>query len=76
MWQTQIPICLYGIIKIYNRNATRDNMNSYLKNMLNLQKTVTFGSIPEKYDVYIEEGNVNKVVQVLKKMYEPVKRPF
>ena len=51
-------------------------MNSYLKNMLNLQKTVTFGSIPEKYDVYIEEGNVNKVVQVLKKMYEPVKRPL
>lgn len=66
----------YSYIKIYNRNATRDNMNSYLKNMLNLQKTVTFGSIPEKYDVYIEEGNVNKVVQVLKKMYEPVKRPF
>ena len=62
----------YAYIKIYNRNATRENMSEYLKNMMNLNKTVTFGSIPGRYDVVIRPGDTNKVVQELKKQYEPV----
>lgn len=62
----------YAYIKIYNRNATRENMIAYLKNMLHLKKTVTFGSIPGRYDVVIRPGDTNKVVQELKKQYEPV----
>ena len=47
-------------------------MIAYLKNMLHLKKTVTFGSIPGRYDVVIRPGDTNKVVQELKKQYEPV----
>ena len=63
----------YSYLKIYNRNATRENMGEYLKDMLNLKKTVTFGSIPGRYDVVISPGDTNKVVHELKKQYEPVK---
>lgn len=62
----------YSYIKIYNKNATKQNMIEYLKKMTGVSHTVTFGSIPDQYDVLIEEGNINKVVHMLKKMYEPI----
>lgn len=62
----------YSYIKIYNRNAARENMIQYLKEMLGLKKTVTFGSIEGRYDVVVEPGDTNKVVHELKKRYEPV----
>ena len=61
----------YAYIKIYNKNARKDNMVMYLKSMLGIEKTVTFGSIPGRYDVCVESGDSNKVVRVLEKMYEP-----
>lgn len=64
----------YAYIKIYNRNATRENMSWYLKDILRLDKTVTFGSIEGRYDVVIAPGDTNKVVHELKKRYEPVKK--
>lgn len=63
----------YSYIKIYNRNATKENMVQYLKEMTGLSKTVTFGSIPGRYDVVVEPGDTNRVVHVLKQMYESVK---
>lgn len=66
----------YAYIKIYNKNATRENMSRYLKEMLKIDKTVTFGSTPDKYDVTIEPGDTNRVVHELKKRYEPVRNPF
>lgn len=39
---------------------------------MNLKKTVTFGSIPGRYDVVVRPGDTNKVVQELKRQYEPV----
>lgn len=63
----------YSYIKIYNRNASKENMIQYLKNRLGIEKTVTFGSIPNRYDVVIEPGDSEKTVRVLKKLYEPVK---
>lgn len=66
----------YSYLKIYNRNATKENMIQYLQKMLSLEKIITFGSIPGCYDVVIEEGDSNKVVHMLKKMYEPYKRLF
>lgn len=63
----------YSYIKIYNKNADRENMSRYLKSMLGLEKTVTFGSIEGRYDVVVEPGDTNKVVHELKKLYEPVK---
>lgn len=62
----------FSYIKIYNRNATRENMIEYLKNMTKLERTVTFGSIPGKYDILITEHDNNKVVKTLKEMFEPV----
>ena len=45
-------------------------MIEYLKQQLNIQKTVTFGTIPEHYDYVVEEGNTNEVVHTLKKLFE------
>lgn len=66
----------YAYIKIYNKNATKTNMICYLKEMLGIEKTVTFGSIEGKYDVVVQSGDTNEVVHILKKLYEPFKRPF
>lgn len=66
----------YAYIKIYNKNATRENMSWYLKEMLGLEKTITFGSIEGQYDVVVKPGDTNKVVHELKKRYEPVRAPW
>lgn len=60
----------YSYIKIYNRNAKKENMVDYLKTILGLEKTVTFGSVEGKYDVVVKPGDTNRVVHMLKKMYE------
>lgn len=66
----------YAYIKIYNKNATRENMSWYLKEMLGLEKTITFGSVEGRYDVVVGPGDSNKVVHELKKKYEPVRMPW
>lgn len=63
----------YGYLKIYHKDATRENMNQCLLSAIGAKEIVTFGSIPDKHDVYIPQGNVNKVVRELKKKYEPLK---
>ena len=63
----------YAYIKIYNKNASKQHMIEYLKNMTEVSQTITFGSIPGQYDVLIEEGDINKVVHMLKRIYEPIK---
>ncbi|WP_455718190.1 hypothetical protein, partial [Anaerosporobacter sp.] len=66
----------YAYIKIYNKNASKNNMLDYLVQDLNIKKVVTFGSIPNNYDVFIEPGDTNRVVRVIKKMYETVNFNF
>ena len=61
----------YGYIKIFNKNASKGRMIEYLKNQLNVEKTVTFGTIPQHYDYVVKEGNTNEVVHTLKKLFEP-----
>jgi hypothetical protein len=63
----------YSYIKIYNKNATKENMTEYLKTIVGVEKTVTFGSIEGRYDVVVNQGDTNKVVHMVKKIYEPVK---
>lgn len=65
----------YAYIKIYNKNAAKENMIAYLKEMLHIEKTVTFGSIPDHYDVVVRPGDTNQVVHSMRKLYEPVKKP-
>lgn len=66
----------YAYIKIYNRNASREHMIRYLQQALGIQKTVTFGSIPGKYDVPVEDSDTGSMLHTLKRLYEPVKRPW
>lgn len=63
----------YAYIKIYNKNAEKENMIAYLKELLQIDRTVTFGSIPGRYDVVVRSGDSNMVVHTLRKMYEPFK---
>lgn len=62
----------YSYIKIYNKNATRENMIHYLKKMTGIKQCITFGSIENGYDVVVKAYDNDKVVSTLKKMYEPV----
>lgn len=65
----------YYYMKIYNKNASRQNMMEYLKKMTGLNQTVTFGTIPEHYDVTVREGDVDRVVRVMKRYFEYGIRP-
>ena len=60
----------YSYLKIYNQNATKEHMIMYLKEMTGLKNVVTFGTIPDKYDILIQADNANEVVRETKKMYE------
>jgi len=62
------PGCSY--IKIFNKSATKENMIAELKSQLSVEKTVTFGTIPNHYDYVVQEGNTNQVVHTLKKLFE------
>lgn len=61
----------YSYIKIYHRDAAKENMISYLKDMLGLEKVITFGSVEGAYDVIIHQ-NYNSVVKTLHSLYEPI----
>lgn len=60
----------HSYIKIFNSKATRINMIENLKMQLNIEKTVTFGTIEGKYDHVVEKGNTNEVVHTLKRLFE------
>lgn len=60
----------YAYIKIYNKNASKENMLLYLKENYNLKKTVTFGTVEGKYDVLIKMNNFNEMVRNVRKKYE------
>ena len=62
----------YAYIKIYNKNATKENMIQYLKQMMQTEEVVTFGTIPGQYDVCIETEDANKVIREVRKRYEPI----
>lgn len=61
----------FTYIKIYNREATKDNMITYLAEHVNAEKVITFGSIEGKYDIVTKDDDSNKVVKSLEKLYEP-----
>lgn len=61
-----------GMMRIFNKNATRDNMIHYLKSTTGSAHTVTFGSLEGQYDVVVRAGDMNRVVKTMKKRFEPV----
>lgn len=62
----------YSYIKIYNKNASKKNMINHLKSEIQIEKTITFGSIIGEYDIVVNDGDDNKVVKTLEKIYEPM----
>ena len=62
----------YSYIKIYNKNASKENMIAYLTEQLAVEKVVTFGSIPGRYDVFIDTEDANRVIREVRKKYEPM----
>lgn len=62
----------YSYIKIYNKNATKENMLLYLKENFYIDSVFTFGTVAGKYDVTLEENNFNKMVRILRQYYEPL----
>ena len=60
----------YAFLKIYDCHASRDNMLRTLQQQLNLERVVTFGSIPGKYDVLIDHADQDQAVHMLKKQFE------
>ena len=60
----------YSYIKIYNKNASKENMLLYFKENYDFKRIFTFGTIEGKYDVTIKEGDFNKMVRLVRKQYE------
>lgn len=42
----------------------------YLKDKYKLDKLVTFGTIPQKYDVMVTDGSFNEMVRLVRRRYE------
>lgn len=64
----------YSYLKIYNHNATKENMLIYLKEYVNVDKVITFGTIKDRYTYVIEPGDSNRVVKLIRNEYEPIKK--
>jgi len=62
----------YSYIKIYNKNASKENMLLYLKEKYGIEDTVTFGTIAGKYDVLVNGNNFDEMVRLVRRRYEPV----
>lgn len=56
-----------SLLKIYNKNASKENMLDYLKDKLQVKKTISFGTVEGKYTYTIGEGQFNQVVKLMKK---------
>lgn len=63
----------YSYMKIYNKEANRERMLQNLKEMLDMEKSVVFGSIPGQCDILIENSSKNDMVKRLKREFEPVR---
>lgn len=64
----------YTHLRIYHKDCSKKNMVEELKNMLQVEKAITFGTIQGEYDVLVKGSNQNEVVKKMKKLYE--KMPF
>lgn len=62
----------YACLKICSAEAKREVMLRELERMAGTAETVTFGSIPGRYDVLIENADKDLLVKELKRRFEPV----
>ena len=59
----------YQYLKIISPYASKTEMLEKLRKNTGIEKIVTFGSIPGKYDVFIGDGGGNATIKKLKKLY-------
>jgi len=62
----------YSYIKIYNKNASKENMLLYLKETHGIEKMTTFGTVEGKYDVLVTGKDFDEMVHLVRKKYEPL----
>ncbi|MCQ2981542.1 MAG: HAD hydrolase family protein [Treponemataceae bacterium] len=60
----------YWYIKIFDQYASKENMVELLKRRLKISRTVTFGTIPDRYDYVVQAGDTNEVVHKIKRLFE------
>lgn len=60
----------YSYIKIFDRYASKENMVELLRRRLKVEKIITFGTVPERYDYVVKEGDTNEVVHRIKRLFE------
>ncbi len=60
----------FSYLKVYDSSACKAHMLEILKARTGAEKTVTFGSIPGQYDVYVHDDGGNSAVKALKKLFE------
>ena len=62
----------YSTLKIYDAACSREAMLRELEARMGKKRTITFGGVPNKYDVFIENADRNLLVRELKRRFEPV----
>lgn len=60
----------YTYLKVYSRNARKDNMLKILQERIGVERVITFGSIPGQYDVYVHDDGGNAAVKMMKGLVE------
>lgn len=61
----------YSYIKLYNKNANKENMINEIKSIINVDKIIRFETTQESTGVIIGKNDSNEMVKNLKKIYEP-----
>ena len=61
----------YSYIKVYNKNANKENMINEINSMINVDKIIRFENVKEENSIVISGNYSNEMVKSLKKLYEP-----
>lgn len=62
----------FSLLRVYSKDAEKLKMLEKLKEVTGYEKCMTFGSIPENYDVLVHASAGDDVVKFLKDEYEPL----
>ncbi|WP_230398756.1 HAD hydrolase family protein [Novisyntrophococcus fermenticellae] len=59
-------------LRIYSKNASKKNMIAYLREYVGVEKTITFGNPSSNSDVIIHDGDANRVIKTMRRLYRPL----
>lgn len=66
----------YFYLKIYDKESSRKKMIAYLKEQIQIEQSMIFGTIPESCDVLADEASADEIVRLIRKHYEPLFLPL